>query len=438
VRLPRPFDRLRPRTAARLALACALLLAPVSAFAQGDPGDAAEAQESESSDQEPRKEYPVSPRVSKYLTNALELMQTDRLPEAQAALEKIVHSTRLNPHERAKVLQFLGNVAVYQNRLPDAVKLLNDALALKGLDPASEQQVTFQLAGLHAQLSEYPQAMEVLDRFFAAASSPTPEAYYLKAVILVQLERPREAVEPAEEAVASSADPREGWLSLLSHVYYLVEDYAKMAATLERLIERNPRRKTYWLLLSAAYFELDREDDARATVALAHRMGILELDREHLALARLQLANGLPYECAGVVEQGMSDGVIPARKEGYELLTSCWLQARESDRALAPLARGAELAEDAKLYMVLAKVHLQREHYEEAIAALTAGLDKATPEQRGSVYLLIGVAQLGADRLDEAEQAFRSASASASARNDAESYLEFVVQERERRRRVGA
>jgi tetratricopeptide (TPR) repeat protein len=247
------------------------------------------------------------------------------------------------------------------------------------------------------------------------------------------MERPQDAVVAAERAVNLTPDPREGWLSLLAHAYYLAKDPARMASTLERLVERVPTRKSYWMLLSAAYLELGRDEEARSLVQLAHRQGLLDQDREVRALARLLLASGLPYDAAIALEKGMADGVVPGQADSYELLTNCFLQAREGERALGPLARGAELAEGAQLHMLLGKVHLQRERFEEALAALNQGLGKATSDQRGRVYLLIGVAQLGAKRLDEAERAFLSARA--DERTDR--YLRFVAQERERRRELG-
>jgi tetratricopeptide (TPR) repeat protein len=211
-----------------------------------------------------------------------------------------------------------------------------------------------------------------------------------------------------------------------------------MSKTLERLIARSPDKKSYWLLLSAAYFELDRDDDARAIVQLAYRQGLLDQDREIRALARLLLSNGLPYEAAGVLEKGMAASVVPGQKDSYELLTNAFLQAREGDRALEPLIKGADLADDAQLYLLLGKVHLQRDRYKEAVSALNQGLAKAKPEQRGKVYLLIGVAQLGANQLDDAEVAFRSARGDEKVRAEAESYLKFVTQERTRRHGMGA
>ncbi|HYN22157.1 MAG TPA: tetratricopeptide repeat protein, partial [Thermoanaerobaculia bacterium] len=320
------------RPAAVLALMVQLLAHALPVGAQdgynppagGDAGAAAppaeESQAPEAGESQERHVYPISNRVSRYLAKSLKLMQSNQLPEARKILEQIAGSRLLNPGERAKVQQFLGNVSVYSNDLPGAAKHLSEALRLDGLDPASEQQVTFQLASLYAQLADFPKAMQVLDRWFRLAAEPTPEAFYLKAVILIQMQRLEEAVVAAEQAVALTPDPREGWLSLLVHTYYLVKDYGKMASTLEALVTRVPTKKSYWMLLSAAYFELDRDEEARSIVQLAYRQGLLDQDREVRALARLLLANGLPYEAAGVLEKGMTAGLIPTQEDSFELL----------------------------------------------------------------------------------------------------------------------
>jgi tetratricopeptide (TPR) repeat protein len=385
-----------------------------------------------------RKTYTIQPRVSRYLAKALKLMQDNQLGEAQSILERIAGNRSLNAGEQAKIQQFLGNVFVYKNEPAVAVKHLDEALRLEGLDPGAEQQVTFQIASLHAQMGNFAKAKEILDVWFQTATEPTPEAWYLRAIVFLQMEEDEEAVKAAEKAVELSPAPREGWLALLAQTYYKVEDFQKMASTLERLIAIAPDKKSYWMLLSAAYFELDRDGDARSAVQLAYRQGLLDQEREYRALSRLLLASGLPWDGAAVIEKGMADKILPGQKEDYELLTNCLLQARESERALGPLAKGAELSKDAQLSMVLGKVHLQNYRFEEALKALTQGLEKALPDQKGRVYLLIGVAQLGANRLDEAESAFRMARSDERARGDADNYLKFLIQERERRRSLGA
>jgi tetratricopeptide (TPR) repeat protein len=85
------------------------------------------------------------------------------------------------------------------------------------------------------------------------------------------------------------------------------------------------------------------------------------------------------------------------------------------------------------MYLLLGQLHLQREEFAPALAALEQALARAKPERRGSVQLLIGVAQLGSERFDDAERAFRAAQGDEKVRRAAESYLKFVQEQRARR-----
>jgi tetratricopeptide (TPR) repeat protein len=107
-------------------------------------------------------------------------------------------------------------------------------------------------------------------------------------------------------------------------------------------------------------------------------------------------------------------------------MSNCLIAAREHDLALEPLAKAGELAPDGEMYMLLGQMHLQRDRFEPALDALEKALAKAKPEQRGSVQLLIGVAQLGSEKLDDAERSFRAASGDKKVHDAAESYLKFL------------
>ena len=127
-----------------------------------------------------------------------------------------------------------------------------------------------------------------------------------------------------------------------------------------------------------------------------------------------------------------SAGTVTGDADSWRLVANCYIAARENDRALAPLAKAAELAPDGETYMLLGQIHLQAERFDEALDALQKSLAKSRAERRGAVHLLIGVAQLGVDRFDEAERSFRAAQADDKTRRAADSYLTFLEQERAR------
>jgi tetratricopeptide (TPR) repeat protein len=249
----------------------------------------------------------------------------------------------------------------------------------------------------------------------------------------VQQEKWEAALAPAKTAVDTSPEPRESWLQLLAVVQSQLRGYADLAVTLERLVAMAPGKKQYWLQLAAVQKQLDREAKALATLRLADEGELLSEDRELRQLARLLFLREQPYECASVMEAAINAGVVEEDAEAFELVSNCLIAARESERALEPLARAGELSSDGEMYLLLGQLHLQRERYGPALEALEKALEKSKPEQRGAVQLLIGVAQLGSERFDDAERAFRAAQGDEKLRRAAESYLRYVQEQRQRR-----
>jgi tetratricopeptide (TPR) repeat protein len=387
---------------------------------------------------EKRESVGLDRHVAEKLLAANEKLGKEDYAGALEIVDALAKRRRLGPPELAQIHRFRGYIYLNQGKSEAAAAEFEKSLAQHALDGAAEQGMTYSLAQIHTQLGRYDRALELIDAWFAAAESPKPDAYYLKAMILVQQEKFRAAVEPAEQAVARSPQPKESWLQLLVAIYGNLKDYPKVAATLERLAAINPSKKLYWVQLAAVQNYLERDARALATLRLAHEGELLTEDKEYRQLARLMYLQEMPFQCAQVIEQAMAAGKVAADADAYGLLSNCYLAAREADEALEPLARAAELSPDGDLYVLLGQIHLQREEFEPALAALEKGLAKAKPERRGAVQLLIGVAQLGSERYDLAERAFRAAQGDEKVRRAAESYLKFVQEQRARHEQQAA
>lgn len=372
----------------------------------------------------------ISKPVAEKLLAAYELLQNDRYDESLALVDALAERRRLKAPEIAQIHRFRGYIYLNKGMSEQAAAEFEKSLAQKALDPGAEQVMIYSLAQIYTQLGRYDSALALIDTWFQAAQDPKPDAYYLKAMILVQQERFAEAVEPARRAVELSPEPRESWVALLVVIYSQQKDYPNVAATLERLIAISPEKPQYWVQLAAVQKHLEREARALATLQLANEAKLLREDKEVRQLARLLFLRQQPYECAQVIEMGIASGVVKPDAESYRLMSNCYIAARDNDKALEPLAKAGELATDGDMYMLLGQMYLQRERFAPAIEALEKALAKSKPDQRGSVQLLIGVAQLGSDRFDDAERAFRVASGDEKVRRAAESYLTFLKAQR--------
>jgi tetratricopeptide (TPR) repeat protein len=417
------------RAIANLLLSLCILLA----FA-----DAAFAAAAKDAEKKEEKTIGLDRRVAEKLLAANERLGKDDFEGALAIVDELAKRRRLGPAELAQIHRFRGYIYVNQGKTEQAAGEFEKSLAQDAIDRAAEQAMTYSLAQIYTQLERYDDALKLIDAWFQGEESPKADAYYLKAMILVQQEKFQEAVEPARTAVAKSPQPKESWLQLLVAIYGNLKDYPNVASTLEKLVEIAPRKKLYWAQLAAVQNYLERDAQALAALRLAERADLLEEDKEFRQLARLLYLNRLPFDCARLIEEAMAQGKVGADGDAYELLGSCYLAAREADEALAPLAKAAELSSDGDTHLLLGQLHLQREEFAPALAALEQALAKSKPERRGAVQLLIGVAQLGAERFDEAERSFRAARSDEKVRRAAESYLKFVQEQRLRRERQHA
>jgi tetratricopeptide (TPR) repeat protein len=398
-------------------------------------GAAAHAEPAPETKKQEEKRIGLDPRVAEKLLQANERLAKDQFDAALAIVDEVAQRRKLGPAEQAQIHRFRGYIFVNKGMTEQAAAEFKESLAQNALDKSAEQSMTYSLAQIYTQLGRYDEALALIDKWFASEESPKADAYYLKAMILVQQEKFQEAVEPARTAVAKSPQPKESWLQLLVAIYGNLKDYPNVASTLEQLANLVPTKKVYWVQLAAVQAYLERDAKALATLQLADRAELLSEDKEFRQLLYLQQ---LPLQCAKVLEDAMGGGRVATDADSLGLLSSCYLAARESEAALAPLAKAAELSPDGEKYLMLGQLLLQREEYAPALDALEKSLAKSKPERRGAVQLMIGVAQLGAEHYDEAERFFRAAQGDEKVRKAAESYLRLVQEQRLRREQQAA
>lgn len=379
------------------------------------------------------KTVALNPAIAERLLRANALLEKDETDDALEVIDELAGLRKLGPADIAQIHRFRGYILISKGDSATAAQEFETSLAQNALDDGARLGMTYSLAQTYTQTGKYDRALELIDDWFETAANPKPDAYFLRAMILVQQEKFAEALAPARTAIENAPQARESWLQLLAAIEFELHDYAAVASTLERLVAVAPKTKRYWVQLATIQNALDEDDKALATLSLAHQAKLLDADREYRQLARLSFVNELPYRCAETLEEGMSAGVVTADADSYDLLANCYIAARETDRALQPLEKAGELAPEGQNYLLLGQLHLQHDRFEPARVALTKALANAKPDRRGSVELLLGIAQLGLDRFDDAERSFRAASGDDKIRSAAESYLRHLAQQRARR-----
>jgi tetratricopeptide (TPR) repeat protein len=281
-------------------------------------------------------------------------------------------------------------------------------------------------AAARIEAEKYAEAVEILDGFIANQPQQVPEAFYLLGLAHYQLGDYAKARLPAERAATLAPDAPVSWLELVADILKRSDQPRAAIPWLERLIEKSPGTKVYWLELSAAYERVGDLERSLATMRLAHQAGLLSEDGDFRRLSDLLVHRGLPFQGAEVLDAALETQTVRADEAAYTKLGTAWFLAGEPDKAVLPLENAARAASSGDGYVRLANVHITRRDWPAAIASLHAGMGKGSLTDEAHANLLMGVALFAQGKFGEAREWLTMAAESDRHRAMAQSYLEAI------------
>ena len=405
------------------AAAAGLVLVATPTFAQRVQGQ--QDQEQSEGDSQSGSAPSIDTATAKALNTAIEALNMEKYAEAQAAIGTL-SLDKLSPYERSKVEQILFNISYAEEKYDQARQHLQRSIDAGGLNEQEVSQARYQFAQLYLQEEKWKEGAAALEEWFTTAMNPNSAAYYLLAVAYYQMEDFARALPPAQKAIELAEMPQESWLQLLLALYIQKEQFNDAIPLLVRLVETAPDKKTYWMQLSSIYGQVEDYPNALAIMQLAYDAGLVTEDAEIRRLADLLLFNDVPYRGGQVLEDAIQKRAVTLDDKVYEKLANCWVAAGELDKAIEPLTRGGELASSGEMFVRLGQVHLEREDWEAAKAALERGISKGELKDTGAAQLLMGIAFFNEKKLADARTWFERAAKVEKHRSIAETYLQII------------
>lgn len=373
------------------------------------------------------RQYDIDELTKKRLDKARELLGAQQFVEADAALDRL-RVRSLNAKEKTKLYELRAWVAQGRVDYPAAREFFELAIAQGFVDGDKRADMRFRIAAICMQEENWVEAIANFEKWFVLEKDPNSTAYYFLALAHWQNGDPDAALEPALKAVSLSDEPHEGWLQILLAVRLTRKEYRESIPVLDQLIRRFPK-KTYWIQLSTLHGALGNYEESLIPLQLAFTQELLTEDAEIRRLAELLLFLELPYRAAGVMQSGLEKQIVELDSDYYELLSNSWIMAREYDKAVDPLIRAAELADDGRIYQRLAEVHIQRERWKEAAEALGLAIEKGDLPKPGQAKLLMGIALYSQKKPDQALDWFGRAKKHSDTEHEAEIWQKHIQRE---------
>ena len=374
------------------------------------------------------EEPSLSPAVHEQLAAVQDLMQNGQHRQALTQLQALAADTALNPYEVALVQQTLGYAHAGLEQYDQAAQAFQDCLSGGALSPDNTQIVRYNLAQILLSAERYEEGARALETWLANEENPRPQARVFLAQAYTELKRYVLAEQNIQRAIAGTTTFHEAWYQMLIVVQLEQEKFSQAALTLQQLLGRYPQKKTYWQQLSHIYSQEEKHQRAVAALATAYKLGLLD-EQEALQVVRYYLHLGMPYQAANLLTDGLEKKVVQDVEANRELLVTCWLHARESQRALDVLEQLTARSQTGEIDLQRTEIFAQLERWQDVATTVSEGLRKGGLTNTGKAFMLLGIAEYRAGKLDESRTAFTKATSHRASSRQARQWLRLIEQE---------
>ena len=447
----------------------------------------------DNSQRKTKKTGSMTEKVAKKLGEAQELIDAEQLDEGVAVLNSILEFKKLSPYERGQVNYFFAYVRYLKGDSRGAITFYKKVVADPNVPDGLIQASKFTIAQLYFQLEEYANVIAAVDSLLVEQPNRT-DLYVLKGTAMYQQKKYREMipiiqkgiaiaeeanafrVESLEKAVRETASKyrvrydrdttdyitlasliklqlqedladtrkssdkyaeieeaiksieadaanlakgptRENWWLLLRAAYFELEEMDKVKEILERLVVEWSK-KEYWTQLSAFYGQDKQEKEQMAAYQTAYHEGFLEKSSEFVQMAQLYLSVEAPYEAAKLLQKAMDEDKVDKEVKNWKILAQAWFLSGYDEPAIVALREAAKLSDDGELDIRLARSLNNIADYEGCTNSAKTAIQKGDLKRLDESYITLGMCQFEIADFEGAKDAFANAKIDADQRND--------------------
>ncbi len=367
----------------------------------------------------------VSKPVYQQLKKADRLITKKSYSQAEKVLRQRLKKKN-NRYEKAVLLRSLSSVYTAQKNYPQAIKQLNNALAIRSLPYGTTQKAQLTLGQLYLSNKQQDKAFALLEPWFKRNPNPKPKTAMLLANLFSQHQQYDKAMALVKKATAAMANPPKSWTQLQLALSYKTKDYRAAINVLEQQLKKDPDNKSHWQQLSAAYHNAEDYSHAASIQHLAYQRGFLTTEAELLELAKLFLYAKTPHKAAEFLQQQFDKKTLVKNAETLELLGNAWLKAKEQVPAQKALEAALAITPKASIYEKLGQIYSRQKNWQQALNAFNKALELGEFKEQGVSQLLLGITHYHLKNLSQAEAAFETAILDKSSASTAQQWLSFL------------
>lgn len=270
----------------------------------------------------------------------------------------------------------------------EAIKYYQLAISNNGLHNNNHYRAMLQLSQLLDADEHHAEALAMIDRFLTETKSEDETAMKIKTQILLGMDKPAEA-----------------------------------AAMLEKTAAANPDDKKTMMNLASLYLEANQDAKAYGIYQKMHAGDMFTEQKDYEgAFALLANIEGHEKDAMALIEEGEKKGVLQPTYQMYSFIGRQYYDADNLPKAIEYWNKGAPMSKDGEMYLNVAKLQVDDNHFAEAKEAAMQAKAKGV-KKVGDAWQVIARAEKGLGNAAAATAATREAAKYPESRKWAEAVL---------------
>lgn len=394
------------------------------------------AQASECGKKRDKQQGTLNETTWKRLNDVYEDVGDEKYDIAYEKLQKMAQRNG-DKYQKAVVSQAIAQVEWARSNYDQALSYFEQAVALDSLPDLTHFSLMYQIAQLYYMKDRYDEALDKLELWMCKVPEEkvTDVAYVLKASLHAAKEDWKNVLIAIDKAISMPDEPKESWYQMKLAAHFELEQFPKVAQTLETLIQKWPDKKTYWVQLSQIYYKLKQSDEALSILALAYRRDMLDKQTDLMYLSSLYSNSDVPFKAAEVLQKGLEDEIVETSKRNWTITADAWYAAEEMEKSLLAYEKAGRASEDGEIDLRRAYILVDMERWDEAAEAVNSAIEKGgfSDRKTGDAYVLQGMSEFNLGNYSKASTAWGRASKYPRAKKSAQQWMNHMREERARK-----
>jgi tetratricopeptide (TPR) repeat protein len=361
------------------------------------------------------------------LNGAFKLMEEGEWEKAKVHFLEAKSNVE-SDYANALVAHNLAQIYLRNDNYSPALKYLNEALALNALEDKQQLNIHHTLAQLYGIEEKWKLCVKHMNIWMKAAPHLIKSNdQLLIAQAYAQLSRWSSVLPHISAAIATKRIAPESWYQLKIVAHVQLKQWTKAVKQQQIRLGHYSKNTANWRQLVSLQLQAGQEKKALATQRLGYSINKLRAGKDRLLLAQLMLSQGMPYQAAEVLEQGLKGNALKANIKNLKLLGQAWVFAKENARAAPVLARLYRMDKSSKSALQLVNVQMKMADWPNAEKTLKTALSRSSRDLE-KLQFMLGVVRLNMKRYDAARESFTKVAREGKYQKLAVNWMDYIDQ----------